>query len=46
MDAMLAECRDRIAEARRRRDAAEAARTRAEDQLLELARSGSRSSVS
>lgn len=46
MEAMLADCREQIAEARRWGDAALAARTRAEGQLLDLARSGSRSSVS
>ena len=46
MDAMLAGCREQVAEARRWCDAALAARTRAEAQLLDLARSGSRSSVS
>jgi argininosuccinate lyase len=46
MDAMLAECRAAVAEARRWAEVTRAERGRAEDQLVELARSGSRSSVS
>jgi len=46
MDAMLAECRAAVAEARRWADVTRGERGRAEDQLVELARSGSRSSVS
>jgi argininosuccinate lyase len=46
MDAMLAECRAAVAEARRWVEVTLAERGRAEGQLVELARSGSRSSVS
>ena len=46
MDAMLAECRAAVAEARRWAEVTQAERGRAEGQLVELARSGSRSSVS
>ena len=46
MGAMLAECRAAVAEARRWAEVTRAERGRAEDQLVELARSGSRSSVS
>jgi argininosuccinate lyase len=46
MDAMLGECRAAVAEARRWAEVTRAERGRAEDQLVELARSGSRSSVS
>ena len=46
MDAMLAECRAAVADARRWAEVTRMERGRAEDQLVELARSGSRSSVS
>jgi argininosuccinate lyase len=46
MDAMLTECRAAVAEARRWVEVTQAERGRAEGQLVELARSGSRSSVS
>jgi argininosuccinate lyase len=46
MEAMLAECRAAVAEARRWSDGTRAAAARAEAQLIDLARSGSRSSVS
>ena len=46
MDAMIGQCRAAVTDALRWTEVTLAARGRAEDQLVELARSGSRSSVS